>query len=270
METRMPKIVCLCGSTRFFKEFMEANYNETMKGNIVLSVGFYPHSRKEAHGEDVGCTAEQKRQLDELHKRKIDLADEILVINKDDYVGDSTRSEILYAVSKKKSVRFLEPESLTAKLFSTNKSPSPMRNKIYWFLLYYTSKVEFKKGNETFQGKITEVDIPNNTIHVKTHDKTEHKVFLDKQDAFLLLKDVEHLSDRHIDHIALNIIGVTPHLYGEGNQVQRCDIRNFISEGDNSDCLTVSSETYEILLHWFYKKGYSVCLPYLTSNKIAK
>lgn len=265
METRMPKIVCLCGSLRFKEEFAEVELKFIKEGCMVLLPSYM---WVDAERDEDLCVL--KPLLDELHKRKIDLADEILVINKDDYVGDSTRSEILYAVSKKKSVRFLEPESLTAKLFSTNKSPSPMRNKIYWFLLYYTSKVEFKKGNETFQGKITEVDIPNNTIHVKTHDKTEHKVFLDKQDAFLLLKDVEHLSDRHIDHIALNIIGVTPHLYGEGNQVQRCDIRNFISEGDNSDCLTVSSETYEILLHWFYKKGYSVCLPYLTSNKIAK
>ena len=46
-----PKIVCLCGSTRFYQQFQEANYQETMAGRIVLSVGFYPHAQKEAHHE---------------------------------------------------------------------------------------------------------------------------------------------------------------------------------------------------------------------------
>jgi hypothetical protein len=105
-----PLIVCLCGSTRFFKEFQEENFKETMKGNIVLSVGFYPHAQKEAHhSEDVGITKEQKIELDELHKRKIDLADEIYVLNKGGYVGESTRSEIAYAMRFGKPVRYLEP-----------------------------------------------------------------------------------------------------------------------------------------------------------------
>jgi hypothetical protein len=106
----MPKIVCLCGSTRFYEEFQRANFRETMLGNIVLSVGFYPHaeSSKAAHGEDVGITSEQKISLDELHKRKIDLADEVLVLNVGGYVGDSTRSEIAYALANNKPVRWLE------------------------------------------------------------------------------------------------------------------------------------------------------------------
>src|SRR5690348_336144 len=82
-----PRIVCLCGSTKFYKQYMQANFDETMKGNIVLSVGFFMHSASELdwakreHGETIGITAEEKVKLDELHKRKIDLADEILVIN---------------------------------------------------------------------------------------------------------------------------------------------------------------------------------------------
>jgi len=103
-----PKIVCLCGSTRFFNEFQKANYEETMKGNIILSVGFYPHSQKQAHGQEIGCTDEQKIMLDELHKRKIDLADEVFVLNKDGYIGSSTRSEIEYAKSHNIPIRFLE------------------------------------------------------------------------------------------------------------------------------------------------------------------
>lgn len=109
-----PKIVCLCGSTRFYPAFQEANYRETMAGNIVLSVGFYPHAQSEMHGEDKGCTPEQKIALDELHKRKIDLADEILVLNVGGYVGDSTASEMAYATRHGKNIRFLEPDNSDA------------------------------------------------------------------------------------------------------------------------------------------------------------
>lgn len=105
-----PTIVCLCGSTRFYETFQKANYEETMAGRIVLTVGFYPHSQEQAHGQEVGCTPEQKAMLDELHKRKIDLADEILVLNVDGYVGNSTRSEILYAHAHNKRIRWLEPD----------------------------------------------------------------------------------------------------------------------------------------------------------------
>lgn len=106
-----PTVVCLCGSTRFHKKFVEANFRETMAGNIVLSVGFFPHSAKEIHGEDIGITPEQKEMLDELHKRKIDMADEILVINVGGYIGESTRSEIEYTVGLGKRIRYEESES---------------------------------------------------------------------------------------------------------------------------------------------------------------
>lgn len=105
-----PRIVCLCGSTRFYDAFCEANFSETMKGNIVLSVGFYPHQdwANRQHGQVIGITPEQKIMLDELHKRKIDLADEVLVLNIGGYVGESTRSEIEYAKAHGKPVRWLE------------------------------------------------------------------------------------------------------------------------------------------------------------------
>ena len=103
-----PKIVCLCGSTRFYDAFQEAYYKETMAGRIVLSVGFYSHSSKRAHGQKVGCTKKQKIMLDELHKRKIDLADEILVLNVGKYIGESTKGEIEYAKKHNKGIRYLE------------------------------------------------------------------------------------------------------------------------------------------------------------------
>lgn len=103
-------IVCLCGSTRFYGAFQQANYAETMAGRIVLSVGFYPHSAAVAHGEGVGATSEQKVALDELHLDKIDLADEVLVLNVGGYVGDSTRREIQHARNTGKTIRWLEPD----------------------------------------------------------------------------------------------------------------------------------------------------------------
>lgn len=109
---KTPTIVCLCGSTRFYRQFQAANYRETLKGNIVLTVGFYPHAQDEIHGGDMHITPDQKIALDELHKRKIDLADEVLVLNVGGYIGESTRSEISYAWDKQKLVRFLEPLSI--------------------------------------------------------------------------------------------------------------------------------------------------------------
>ena len=104
----LPKIVCLCGSTRFYNEFQKANYNETMNGNIILSVGFYPHSTEQVHGEKIAITSEEKEKLDELHKRKIDLADEVFVLNVDGYIGESTKSEVEYAKQHDKPIRYLE------------------------------------------------------------------------------------------------------------------------------------------------------------------
>lgn len=102
------KIITLCGSTRFYRAFQEANYRETMAGNIVLTVGFYPHAAEEAHGEARGCTPDEKLALDELHFDKIAISDEILVLNVDRYVGDSTRNEIAYALLLDKPIRWLE------------------------------------------------------------------------------------------------------------------------------------------------------------------
>lgn len=103
-----PEVICLCGSTRFYGEFQRANYELTMAGKIVLSVGFYPHN-PQVHGEGVGATAADKVALDELHKRKIDLAHRVYVLNVGGYIGDSTRGEIAYAEQHGVLVEYLEP-----------------------------------------------------------------------------------------------------------------------------------------------------------------
>jgi len=103
-----PRIVCLCGSTRFYDAFQRVNFEETMAGRIVLSVGFYPHTPGAIHGESFGITEAEKDALDELHKRKIDLADEIYVLNVGGYIGSSTRGEIAYAEALGRPIRYLE------------------------------------------------------------------------------------------------------------------------------------------------------------------
>lgn len=101
-----PRVVCLCGSTRFMEQFFRSGWDETLAGRIVLSVGVVVDAKPgAAHiGEELGI----KDALDELHFRKIDLADEILVLNVDGYVGQSTQREIAYAIATGKNVRFLE------------------------------------------------------------------------------------------------------------------------------------------------------------------
>jgi hypothetical protein len=109
LDGARPEIVVLCGSTRFYDEFQAANYDLTMLGKIVLSVGFYPHAlTKHGHGEGVGHDSSEKIALDELHKRKIDLADRVYVLNVNGYIGESTRSEIEYAERHGKPVDYLE------------------------------------------------------------------------------------------------------------------------------------------------------------------
>ena len=104
------KIITLCGSTRFKDEFMEVQKRLTLAGNIVISVGLFGHSGDNEVWEDMdeGTLTRTKEMLDDIHKRKIDMADEIFVINVGGYIGSSTRSEIDYAKAAGKPVRYLE------------------------------------------------------------------------------------------------------------------------------------------------------------------
>ena len=105
------KVVTLCGSTRFKDEFMEAQKRLTLEGNIVISVGLFGHSGDNEVWEnmDEGTLTRTKEMLDDMHKRKIDMADEIYVISHvGGYIGESTRSEIEYAEEHGKVVRYLE------------------------------------------------------------------------------------------------------------------------------------------------------------------
>ena len=97
------KVITLCGSTKFKDDFMQQQKRLSLEGNIVISVGLFGHS-----GDDEVWSEGTKEMLDDMHKRKIDMADEIFVINKGGYIGTSTKSEIEYATKTGKKVNYME------------------------------------------------------------------------------------------------------------------------------------------------------------------
>ena len=95
------KVITLCGSTKFKDEFIKAQKELTLAGNIVISVSLFGHS-----GDTEVWDDGVKEMLDDMHKRKIDMADEIMVISVNDYIGESTEKEIEYAKSKGKFIYY--------------------------------------------------------------------------------------------------------------------------------------------------------------------
>lgn len=104
------KVITLCGSTRFKNDFLRIQRDLTLSGHIVISVGLYGH----ADGEyEKGINEEIKIMLDDMHKRKIDMSDEVFIINRDGYIGESTKSEIDYAINTGKKVSYMVNENST-------------------------------------------------------------------------------------------------------------------------------------------------------------
>ena len=107
------RVITLCGSTRFKDDFIETQKRLTLKGCIVISVGLFGHA-----GDAEVWEEGTKEMLDDMHKRKIDMADGIFVINRNGYIGNSTRSEIEYAIAHGKSIEYLEaPEAFESAVF---------------------------------------------------------------------------------------------------------------------------------------------------------
>ena len=100
-------VITLCGSTKYKDEFLQAQSALTLDGNIVLSIGVFGHT------DNINLTSEVKAMLDDIHKRKIDMSDAIYIINKDGYIGDSTRSEIEYAKEHNKQIYYMFEEYIT-------------------------------------------------------------------------------------------------------------------------------------------------------------
>lgn len=103
-------VVSLCGSTRFKSEFEQVQKKLTLKGYIVISVGLFGHSGDEEvwDGVDEDTKTCTKMMLDDMHKKKIDMADSIFVVNPGGYIGESTWSEICYAKMIDKGIETLE------------------------------------------------------------------------------------------------------------------------------------------------------------------
>lgn len=100
------KVVTLCGSTKFKEDFIAAQEKLTLEGNIVITVGMFGHADNKYN---TVITDEIKKMLDDMHRRRIDISDFIYVINKDGYIGENTKSEIEYAESLGKCVRYMYP-----------------------------------------------------------------------------------------------------------------------------------------------------------------
>lgn len=111
--TEKPKVICLCGSTRFCEEFYRQRVRLELEGNIVLTITVDRHSDEEIFAI-FQCTFLElareaiKTRFTELHMRKIELCDELFVLNKDGYIGDGTHAEIEYAESICKPISYLE------------------------------------------------------------------------------------------------------------------------------------------------------------------
>ena len=95
-------VITLCGSIKFKNEFMKVQEKFTLEGNIVLIPNFFNSIKKEE------IDAKTKKMLDDMHKQKIDMSDEIYIIIFGGYIGESTRSEIEYAKAKGKKISYLE------------------------------------------------------------------------------------------------------------------------------------------------------------------
>lgn len=96
-------VITLCGSTKFKDDFMRVAEDLEFKGNLVINLAAFSHSGGKVPSE------EDKKMFDLIHRQKIDMSDMIYVINKNGYIGESTRSEIEYAKEHGKEVLYMEP-----------------------------------------------------------------------------------------------------------------------------------------------------------------
>jgi hypothetical protein len=97
----LPKVITICGSTKFKAEYEAVNKWLTLRGHVVLSVACF------GHADSHNFTIEDKKILDRVHRDKIDLSDAIFVIDKNGYIGESTKSEIAHAKLAGKKVYYM-------------------------------------------------------------------------------------------------------------------------------------------------------------------
>lgn len=106
---RPKSVITLCGSTKFQADFEAEMRRLTVEGNIVISVGLFGHAEADFDFGTDEKPSSLKLALDNLHFRKIDLADRIHVINPGGYVGTSTAREVFYATEHGTGISWMEP-----------------------------------------------------------------------------------------------------------------------------------------------------------------
>lgn len=133
LERRFPKIATLCGSSRFKEDHENVMRELTLQGYLVIGLGLFGHLEPTFDMNSV-----TKKELDALHFRKIELSDEVYIVNPArarcsgckswvfkekcqcnkgekggievyPYLGDSTRREIAYARLLGKAITYMNP-----------------------------------------------------------------------------------------------------------------------------------------------------------------
>ena len=122
----MRGIVTLCGSTRFVEDFNLVSLDLTLADYVVLSIGSHLQSDDQLKYK---IAEEEKKRLDALHLEKIEMSQAVVILNRDGYVGSSTKSEILYAKKLDKNIYWLYPE------YAHSFTPNPR----HWLELLYVS-----------------------------------------------------------------------------------------------------------------------------------
>lgn len=239
-----PKVVCLCGSTRFHDAFIKANFEESLKGNIVLSVAFMPGVQE--HSPGVGITKDQKILLDNVYKHKIAIADEVLVLNVGGYIGQSTLSEMQYAAQLHKPIRFLEPVKYPDKLFKWER--------------YILTACHPDTWHESFSliGRYNDLDVAKQDFEDYKNQQLEEELYLvevtsEKPIELITAEDlIGYIQDRLIDE--------TPDSYELPEEIEKnllADFEETLSRARaclDIDIFTVDSTTFKNGIILEYKK----------------
>ena len=239
-----PKVVCLCGSTRFHDEFVKANFEESLKGNIVLSVAFMPGVQE--HGPSVGITKDQKILLDNVYKHKIALADEILVLNVGGYIGQSTLSEMQYATQLRKPIRFLEPVKNPDKLFRWERYVLTACHPDTWY------------NSFSLLGKYSDLDTAKQDFEDYKNQQLEDELYLVEVTSN---KPIELITAQEVvSYIKDRLLDETPETYELPEEIEKNLLSDFEETLDRAracldiDIFTVDDTTFKNGIILQYKK----------------
>lgn len=188
------KVITLCGSTKFKNEFEQANAYLTLQGNIVMSVAFFEQS------EGYPLTEEQAELLGTIHLKKIDLSDEIFVIDAGGYIGSSTPKEIEYARKNGKTVRFYTEEGIPPQ-FAVKGSPQKTSGDMDLPAIYGQMR-GWERGRETEKNMLGGfMEFDPHTLNVCRKIQEQAKSVLQRHGI-----DVEHLLLKQLPYLKKEVL----------------------------------------------------------------